>query len=128
MKIVKINNYDLIKEFSKSCKEKGMNFDEDNEYYGIVNDNGKLISIASYKIMKNGQVRFKSNYTLPEERRKGYMYNLIKFIIEKNEFKDMKTYCLKSSVGIYARLGFNLSKVEKHKYFDTYIMELKKWK
>ena len=75
--------------------------------------------------MKNGQVRFKSNYTLPEERAKGYMYNLIKFIIEKNEFKDMKTYCLKSSVGIYARLGFKLSKVEMHKYFDTYIMELK---
>lgn len=103
-----------------------MNFDKGNEYYGIVDDNNKLISIASYHIMKNGEVRFKSNYTLESERKKGYMTKLITYIINNNNFKYMKSYCLKSSVGIYLKIGFNLIKKEKHKYFYTYIVEMKK--
>ena len=75
MKIKKILQYNEIKDFVKNCKVKGMNFDKGNEYYGIVDDNNKLISIASYHIMKNGEVRFKSNYTLESERKKGIWQN-----------------------------------------------------
>ena len=54
------------------------------------------------------------------------MTKLITYIINNNNFKYMKSYCLKSSVGIYLKIGFNLIKKEKHKYFYTYIVEMKK--
>lgn len=120
IKIKKIPYLEAEK-IAKICKVKGMNFDKDNTYYGLYNQNNDLISIASYKIVKN-VVHFKSNFTIPSERRKGYMSFLLKYIIDSNNFKEMKTYCLESSYKIYLKLGFKLEKIVKHKYFDTYIV------
>ena len=117
-------NYNQIATFKDICKEKGLNFDKENTYYGLFK-NGKLVSIASYKKIGNC-VHFKSNYTLENERNKGYMTALIREIIKANNFDNMKVYCLKSSWGIYLRLGFELVDVKHHKYFDTFIMEKKK--
>lgn len=125
VKIKKINDYSIIETFSKQCRTKGVNFDKSNTYYGLYKED-KLISIASYYISKNGIVKFKSNYTIESERNKGYMTLLIKEIIRLNNFENMIVYCLKSSVNIYLSLGFELVKIENHKYFDTYIVRKKK--
>lgn len=109
------------KEFAKTCELWQLNLDKENEYYGLF-INGELVSIASYKKIKN-EIRIKSNYTLKPYRRKGYMTLLVKYIIDITKAKKYSAYCERESVGLYMNLGFNIVKIRNNKKFTSYVMK-----
>ena len=80
--ITKINFEDI--NFKKEAKKERVTFDNPNNAYwfGIYEDN-MLVSVYCLVMSKN-KARFKSNYTLPAYRRRGYLTAFInhsKFIL-----------------------------------------------
>ena len=114
------------KEFVKTCELSHINVDKDNIYYGIYDDYDKLLSLCSYKAIGKNEARLKSNYTLKDYRKKGFMTTLINYIYHTTNFNTYSAYCEKESVKIYLKLGFKFIKTKINKKFTCYIVKKEK--
>lgn len=76
------------------------------QWYGIRMDD-RLVSIFCL-VLKNGNARFKSNYTLEEYRRRGCLQASIEFAVRlcrRRGVKAMTAFCTPMSVGSHRRMG-----------------------
>jgi len=120
--VVKITDMNVIKAFLKTANNPYLSKDEKNQYYGVYIDD-TLVSIASIYQMKNGEIRFKSNYTLVNYRGNGYMTMLIKYILANIQSKKYSAHCFETSYKIYYKLGFVQTALKHYKHFDIYEMK-----
>lgn len=119
--------YELAKSFAKTCELWNLNLDIDNKYYGFFYDE-KLVSICSYKQIGKNEARIKSNYTLKEYRRKGFMTKMIDYIYQSTDYKIYSAYCELESLNIYLKLGFVFLKERVNKKYTCYIVRKEKQK
>lgn len=93
-----------------SVKQKVVKFVNDNLTYLWVDNSGKVVSQAEYKLYGN-RAKLAGVYTPPEERRKGYclntVYELSKLLLEKDYEVFLYTdYTYPNSNEAYKKLGY----------------------
>lgn len=115
-KIVPISFAD-VEPFIKEAKKEQVSFVNNPfcKWYGMAHD-GCLV--AFFCLMVKGKVaRFKSNYTLPNFRKRGYLGNFIlyaKNICANMGIKKMTCFCTKMSVKQHLRAGAVVVSKKRH--------------
>lgn len=106
--MIKKISFDDVKGFIKEAKKERVSFDNPKGAYwfGIYEDD-KLVSFYCL-VVKGKTARFKSNYTAPEYRRRGYLKRFIqhsKKICIKNNIEKMTAFCTPMSINSHLRGG-----------------------
>lgn len=100
--------FEEVKPFAATAKKERVSFENpaEAEWYGIFEDD-RLVSFFCL-VTKGKTARFKSNYTLPEYRRRGYLQRFIDFAIAecmKRKVHVMTAFCTPLSVKSHLRNG-----------------------
>lgn len=95
-----------VQPFITMAKKARVSFENpaEAEWYGIF-ENDRLVSFFCL-VIKGKTARFKSNYTLPEYRRRGYLQRFIDFAIAecmKRKVHVMTAFCTPLSVKSHFR-------------------------
>ena len=100
--------FDDVKPFSAAAKKERVSFENPAaaEWYGIFEDE-KLVSFFCL-VVKGTSARFKSNYTLPDYRGRGYLQRFIDFSVSECRRRgvyEMTAFCTPLSVKSHLRNG-----------------------
>ena len=106
--LLKEITYDDVKSFATIAKKERVSFENpaNAEWYGIYEDE-QLVSFFCL-VVKGKSARFKSNYTLPEYRGRGYLQKFIDFALAECRQKglyEMTAFCTPMSIKSHLRNG-----------------------
>lgn len=123
--IRKINFEDLSDLINKAKKER-VSFANPigAEWFGIYEDE-KLVSFYCLVITKD-KARFKSNYTVPEYRGRGYLKQFIlhaKMTCLRRGVKEITAYCTPLSRNSHIRYGAKIQSIKKDIVFVKYFLK-----
>ena len=121
--------FDEVKPFAASAKKERVSFENpaEAEWYGIY-DEGKLVSFFCL-VIKGKNARFKSNYTVPEYRGRGYLQSFIDFAIAECMRRGvyvMTAFCTPLSIKSHLRHGAIQSSKKSDITFVKYVFRRKK--
>lgn len=121
--------YDAVKPFITAAKKERVSFENpvEAEWYGIFEDE-KLVSFFCL-VVKGVSARFKSNYTLPDYRGRGYLQRFIDFAVaecRKRGVCEMTAFCTPMSIKSHLRNGAIPKSKKNDIVFVKYIFRRKK--
>lgn len=121
--------FDDVKPFSTAAKKERVSFENpaEAEWYGIF-EGEKLVSFFCL-VVKGKSARFKSNYTLPEYRGKGYLQQFIDFAVAECRARgvyEMTAFCTPMSIKSHLRNGAIIKSNKGDITFIKYVFRRKK--
>lgn len=127
--LLKKIQFDDVKAFETAAKKERVSFENPAaaEWYGIF-DNEKIVSFCCL-VIKGKSARFKSNYTLPNYRGRGYLQRFIDFAISecmRRGVYEMTAFCTPMSVKSHLRNGAIPKSKKNDITFVRYIFRRKK--
>ena len=123
MKIQKIS-FDDVKPFANAAKKERVSFENPlgARWYGLITLDGDIVSF--YCLVPKGKTaRFKSNYTIPEYRRRGCLQIFIqhaKELCRVHGVKELTAFCTPLSVNSHIRNGAVVQSQNKDIVFVKY--------
>ena len=123
MKLVKIS-FEDVKPFASAAKKERVSFENPYgaRWYGLITENGDLVSFYCL-VAREKTARFKSNYTIPEFRRKGCLQIFIlhaKELCKAHGIREMTAFCTPLSVKSHIRNGAVVQSQNKDIAFVKY--------
>lgn len=119
---IRRSNYEEVK--ALQIPKKSLIFNPRAEYWAFF-DGEHAVSVLAVREAKNG-LKLQANYTIPEFRNRGIFSALLRYVISEYPDKDFFADCLKSSVSIYLKNGFELQEIKEFKSFTIYKVRLKR--
>ena len=129
MNVIQRIAFESVKPFAAAAKKERVSFENpaEAEWYGIF-DGDKIVSFFCL-VVKGKSARFKSNYTLPEYRGRGYLQAFISFAIKeclKRGVSEMTAFCTPLSIKSHLRNGAIAKSKKGDITFIKYVFRRKK--